>query len=212
MATLPFEWNVVIMGSWNEAILTPDGIRKRLFQLPDGTPVDVQVAVDRPVPHRVHYDGLIVTPSSSALIISVHQCDSQSLQKACALAKNALLSLPETPLTAAGINIRYQIEELPDELLQLIETPIDGTFSDSGYVIKKRRTHRSLEFQPGEINIELSQEQTTAGEVLLNFHLDSQELVRVQEWLSRSEEFSAKALELLSIIKIPAPEGEQAHV
>lgn len=212
MATLPFEWNVVIVGSWNEAILTPDGIRKRLYQLPEGTPVDVQVALDRPAPPRVHYDGLTVTPSSSVLIIAVDQCDLQSLKKACALATNALHSLPETPLTAAGINFRYRIEELSDDLLQLIETAIDGSFSDSGYEIKRRRTNRSLGFQSGEINIELSQEQTTEGNLLLNFHLDSQALDRLEEWLSQVEEFFAKAQELLAIMKIQAPEGEQAHV
>lgn len=212
MATLPFEWNVVIVGSWNEAILTPDGIRKRLYQLPEGTPVEIQVAVDRPAPHRVHYNGLTVTPSSSVLVISVDQCDSQSLKNACDLAKNAMSALPETPLTAAGINFRYQIEELPDELLKLIEIPIDESFSDSGHEIRKRSIQRALEFPPGVINIELSQEQTTEGKLLLNFHLDSQEMAILEKWLSRVDEFFVKTQELLSIIKIPAPEGEIAHV
>lgn len=212
MATLPFEWNIVIVGSWNEAILTPDGIRKRLYQLPEGTPVDIQVALDRPAPHRVSHGGLTVTPSSSALVVSVDVCDLESMKRACALAINALHSLPETPLSAAGINLRYRIEELPGGLLDLIETPIDESFSDSDYEIKKRRIQRSLGFQPGVINVEVSQEQTTEAKLLLNFHLDSQNPHDLENWLSRLDEFFVKAQELLTLMQIPGPEGEPANV
>lgn len=207
MATLPFEWNLVIVGSWNEAILTPDGIRMRLYQLPEGTPLEVQVAVDRPAPLRVHHNGLTVTPSSSVLIISVDVCDLESMQRACALAKNALYSLPETPLIAGGINFRYRVEELPDGLLDLIETPIDGSFSDSKYEIKKRVIKRSLGLEPGEINVEISQEQTTEATILVNFHLDSQERNGLENWLSRLDEFFTKTQELLALMQISKPAG-----
>jgi hypothetical protein len=204
MATLPVEWNVVIVGAWNLAILTPDGIRKRLFEAPDGTHVDVQVAIDRPAPHRVHYNGLTVTPASNMLIVSVDNCDLRSLKEASTLAQKALDSLPETPLSAAGINFRYTIEELPDELLALIETPIDGSFSDANYTIMRRSIQRGLSVPPGMINLELSQDQGTAGTLLLNFHLDSQERSHLGPWLSRTEEFHLKSQDLLSIMNIPA--------
>ncbi len=46
MKGTPFDWNVVIIGSWNPAILTPQGITTRLLQLEAGTPVEVQVSLD----------------------------------------------------------------------------------------------------------------------------------------------------------------------
>lgn len=211
MATQPIDWNVVIIGAWNIAILTPDGIRKRLFNAPEGTPVDIQVAVDRPAPHRVHYNSLTVSPSSEMLIISVDQCNVQSLKRACEVGARALSQLPETPLSAVGINFRYRIDELPNDLLTLIDPPIDELFSDRNYIISRRSIQRGLELQPGVINLELGHEQTTEGTILLNFNLDSQDRGSIEQWLSKVQEFFDKSQELLTIMNIPAPEGETTN-
>ncbi len=39
----PGEWNVVILGRWNRAIPTPQGIASRLFQLPPETEIGIEV-------------------------------------------------------------------------------------------------------------------------------------------------------------------------
>jgi hypothetical protein len=49
----PFDWNVVIAAYWNRAILTPNGIAKRLFKIPEGTAMEVEVPVDLLEPPQV---------------------------------------------------------------------------------------------------------------------------------------------------------------
>ena len=40
MTVEALDWNVVVAGFWNPAILTPSGIARRLFGLPEETPAD----------------------------------------------------------------------------------------------------------------------------------------------------------------------------
>ena len=42
MPAEPFSWNAVVVGAWNIAILSPDGVRRRLFDLPEGTPIELE--------------------------------------------------------------------------------------------------------------------------------------------------------------------------
>ena len=39
----PYDWNVVLLGHWNRAILTPQGISERLFQLLSETEIGIEV-------------------------------------------------------------------------------------------------------------------------------------------------------------------------
>ena len=57
----PFDWNVVIVGYWNRAILTPAGVGRRLFGLEEGNPVLVEVPMNGLGPHRVKYSDLTIT-------------------------------------------------------------------------------------------------------------------------------------------------------
>jgi hypothetical protein len=54
----PFNWDVVIVGFWNRAILTPNGIAKRLFKLPEGSGIEVLVPVNSLEPSQVKHNGI----------------------------------------------------------------------------------------------------------------------------------------------------------
>ena len=207
MPVTPAGWNILIIGAWNTAILTPDGIRKRLFQLPEGTPVDIDVAIDRPAPHRVRHDGLFVVPSSGALEISADEPNIASLKRASEIACRALDSLPETPLSAAGVNLRYQLSEIPDSLLTLTELDLDDVLSDEKYQILERSIKRTLSLQPGVLNVEISMKQDTA-KVLFNFHMDSKDPKVLSDWVHDIEKFSGNANKLLKALSIEVTEGE----
>jgi hypothetical protein len=200
MAAEPFSWNVVIVGAWNIAILTPDGIAKRLFELPQGTPVQVEVPIDRPGPYRVLHDGLMVIPSSNQLEVAPQALELGSLQKASRVAQMALRALPETPVFAAGINIRYRFASLPDELIDLVKAPIDDVLSDTSFQIDGGLTKRSLALPPGILNLEIVQGKSADGSVSLNFHRESTAQTDLQAWLARVEEFFALSERVLETI------------
>ncbi len=211
MVAVPFGWNVVIVGAWNVAILTPDGIRRRLFQLPDQATIEVDVAIDRLAPFRVRHDGLIVVPSSSMLEISTEVLDLPSLLKAGEIGVRALASLPETPLAAAGINVRYRLSDIPDDLWDLIGCSLDDALSDAGHTIKRRAVSRSLLLHPGEVNIELSYGDETDSKLNFNFNLESPQHQELQQWLARANEFFSISQTLLSTMKVQNAEGGEGN-
>lgn len=196
----PLGWSILVVGFWNQAILSPDGIRKRLFQLPDGVPVGVEVAIDRPGPYRVSHDGVVVATFPQTLELSVQVSDLVSLEKASGIAIRALSSLPETPVSAAGVNFRYQFDELPDPAIDRLSAPVDDAVSDNGYEIRARTTTRTLAVGDGVVNFEMRSDTAGGGTISFNFHRDSFAHADLEAWLARTGEFHTKALELLDIV------------
>ena len=125
MPLTPSEWNVVVLGRWNRAILTPSGIAKRLFCLDEETPVEVFVAVDALVPPQVKYGGTVVVAGEDRLIAQPETPDFSALAGAMTIARRAMEELPETPVIAAGVNVKYTSKE-PIEALQHITRQVVG--------------------------------------------------------------------------------------
>lgn len=209
MYAQPDNWSIVISGAWNLAILTPDGISKRLFNLPDGTPIQIEIAIDSPGLLRVIHDDVIVAPSSGGVEVAVLRNDLASLIKASQIGQKALEVLSETPVAAAGINFRYALKTFPDELLDLLKSPIDDAYSDNNFNISSSLTRRSLEHPPGIINVEISQSVEGKGIILMNFHYSSNSPSDLSHWLSRTEEFGGIAQKLLETIKVPVQQEAQ---
>jgi hypothetical protein len=198
----PYNWNAVVTGFWNLAILSPDGIRSRLFELAPGTPVEVEVAVDRPGPYRVKHNGLIVVPTNSRLEVLAEACDAESIIRACALCRRALASLPETPVTAAGINIRYRLPEIPDAVIDLVRAPLDNAISDAGHTVTAARTRRTLPVPPGVVNVQIGKS-GTAGTLEFNFHRESPSPSELGVWLERIVEFLELSERLAAVAGVP---------
>src|SRR4051812_42213395 len=102
----PGDWNVVVVGRWNRSILTPQGIASRLLQLPPGTEVGIEVPMDAIWPYRVSYGDLVIMVSEQQLIVEAAENSFPSLQRAMRVVYRAMQNLPETPVFAAGFNIR----------------------------------------------------------------------------------------------------------
>lgn len=176
-----FDWNVVIVGHWNRAILTPEGIARRLFRLERGTPIAVEVAVDGLAPIRVRHENLTVVPGQSKLVIHTNEPTYANLDHAKEIAVRAIEGLPETPLTAAGFNIRIKIDIVPDQLLNAIHAQIDNRLSDADFTFDRRSLTRTIQWQDGVLNLNVFQ--GTDLRVELNFHRRSSESTELLAWL-----------------------------
>jgi hypothetical protein len=200
---------VVLPGAWNVAILTPDGVRKRLLDLPEGTPVEVQVMLDRPGPHRVVSGGLVITPSPSSLDVGSTMMTEGNLRAACKLASKALKVLPETPVVAAGVNIRYHFDTLPDVVLEMVSSSFDEVLSDADFKIESGMTRRSLGLDGGRVNLEVAWGEPEGATLVLNFHRDSSDHDELMKWLEKIDDFFRVAEKLLSCMKVRVqPESE----
>jgi hypothetical protein len=197
----PSLWNALVIGAWNLAILSPDGIRRRLFNLPDNTNIELELAVDRPGYFRVSHNGMVVAPTANSLEVFPRVPSAASLQEACTLAAFALEQLPETPVTAAGVNIRYDFTELPDMVQDLISAPLDDVLSDRGHRIETKGALRTLDFSPGVVNLQVT-DTMPGGKVEFNFHRESSSSADLREWLAKAAEFAQVAEQIASIIGV----------
>lgn len=177
----PFDWNVVIVGYWNRAILTPAGVGRRLFGLEEGTPVLVEVPMNGLGPHRVKYSDLTITAETGRLVVHADIPKYDLLDRARKAAVLAIESLPETPLSAAGFNVRVRIKDPSDELLTSLTSGVDNSLSDAGFKIHSRSLRRSLKFLNGVLNLDMEEREDFLA--VLNFDRQSPKKNDLVAWL-----------------------------
>lgn len=176
MAITPHDWSVVIVGQWNPAILTPSGIARRLFQLDQSTPVEVAISLDAIAPPRVTHAKINVIAGKEHLIIHPTQSSYQELSRAMAIGVQAIKSLPETPLQAAGVNVRFTADPQLESLQAIMESAtLDSYISDKGLEISGRTIARAINWGDHKINFSIEGTPAGAFEILFNFEVQSTE-------------------------------------
>lgn len=186
------DWNVVIIGRWNRAILTPSGIAKRLFQVTDETPLEVLVPLDQSTPPHVKLGDIIVVAGSDRLLVQSTAHTFAGLSRAMEIARRAIESLPETPLSAAGMNVRFKSTESIEALQRITSHEMDSRLSDEGFKIRGRSIRRTVEWKDGQINISVDSDMDDHGgqtyTIMLNFHRGSSSIDELKTWLSASDQ------------------------
>ena len=180
----PSDWNVVIVGRWNPAILTPGGIKKFVFKMEEAEKVEVAVPLDGLSPYLVKQPekNITVITDVNRLLIKVENEDYQTLAHAMEAGVNALESLPQTPFIAAGFNIRFKTEESPTEILDICTSTIDAKMGELGHIISARGISRSINYGDGNLNININHI-NNISEVLFNFHRNSNKKDELVSWL-----------------------------
>ena len=179
----PFRWGTVVLGKWNPAILTPKGISEQIFKKTGDIPVEVLVPLDAMGPSKVKIEGLFVTANFERLIIDCEKNDWESLQKSREYCREAIASLPKTPVSAVGFNIRYELDEPNSEFLELLKPTLDDSISDNFLEIAERQTRRSLIWEGGTINLHIVTQASSNYRILLNFDRKSVDNNVIKEWL-----------------------------
>jgi hypothetical protein len=201
MTVTPYTWNIILAGSWNRAILTPNWIRSKLFVLAENTPITIEVEVDTFGYIRAIHDKAAVLPRRDFLELLTLVPDLASMQVAANYAARALDSLPETPVRAAGVNFRYKIEDCAVQAFELTKAKLDNEISDLAFTIGSRKIARELALDAGGVinfNVELMENEEV--HLVVNFHLDSNIPTDIKNWISRTEEFESISMKLLSIL------------
>ena len=180
----PVAWNTVIAGKWNPAILTPKGIAEHIFRKTEDTPIEVLVPLDAIGPPKVKIEGLFVSANFDRLIIDCEKNNWEALDKSRKYCCNAIDSLPKTPLSAVGFNIRYEFGEPNSEFLELLKPTLDDSISDNLLEIAEKETRRSLLWKDGTINLHIVMRESTNYQILLNFDRKSVDINILKKWLS----------------------------
>lgn len=198
----PFAWNIVLIGAWNTAILSPDGVRKHLFRLAEAMPIELQVAIDRPGHFRIKHDGVVVIPTRSRLETVAAGGTVAELARAAEISQRALAELPRTPVTAAGVNVRYRVDELSDDVLARVHAPLDEELAHAAYRIQDSSLKRTVEFGDGVLNLTISHSPAGNGVLDFNFHRDSRDPEELSRWIERTTDFVAAAEALAEVIGV----------
>lgn len=208
MSFKPTDWSVIIVGRWNQAILTPAGIAKYLFKVQDPKTLEIAVPMDGISPYQVKSpnSAIVVTTEINLLRIHLLVKDYDTLCDAMKIGVNALESLPETPVTAAGFNVKFRSSDYDSSQISLVSSDIDGILSDLSYRILSRTINRSLEYNGGKLNLVITI--TDSGfDVTFNFHRDSKDLTDLVQWLQTTkEEIEPKVIEILQALKLEIEE------
>lgn len=184
MILKPRDWNTVIVGNWNPAILTPKGISRLLFDKPDNLPLEIMVPVNGIGPTHVKIDDLIVMSNFDQLIIGTTKTEWTLLDNARKVALRAIEQLPKTPLTAAGYNIRYSLESSSVEFLQLLNANIDESLTNAAFNISQKEIKRTIQYNKGDINLDILNTISNNYVININFDRSSNQIEDLNEWLN----------------------------
>jgi len=186
MAFIPANWNIVVLGKWNRAIFTPSRVSQDLFGLSETDPVEVMVPLDVLGPYQIKHEKLVLIPDDERLTIVALECDFETLEKALVISSAAVTGLPKTPLTAAGINVRYTVDADMGRLGKLVQDDSDNDLSDERFEILARSHRRTLKWNDGRLNIWIDQKEDYSFDLLFNFDLSSTDVNALSQWLSPS--------------------------
>ena len=123
---------VVIAGSFNPAILSPQWMGKNVFDPPvvGDFPVEVMTQVlGAGTPTRFNAPGLSYSPSFQGLTLYLEGLDSAGCQRVCDMAARILNLLPHTPVTAVGFNFGFRDANPGIDQLRLLS--ISPTFAEA---------------------------------------------------------------------------------
>lgn len=204
MTIEPLNWNIFILGSWNSAILTPNGIGKLLFGLLEGTPLQVEIDLDSFGRYKVTYDDVSVVPHHNSLEINPKALTPECMAKACQVAIKALASLPKTPVSAVGINFRFRINDESESISDIQNALLDKKLSDNQFQFSERIICRAIKLGSHILNLQIVQ--GTPGEegstiIHANFHCETKSKEDMEEWLKESDKFHAMIMDIIKKIE-----------
>jgi hypothetical protein len=181
----PGDWNIVLVGAWNRAILTPAWCRSVPLSLPEASPVEVMVPLDGRAPFQVRDRGVGITPMHEQLLVSIEHPTEELLDRAIAASLRAVEDLPRTPLVACGINLRYSTAEPSQELLANTRCRSERVFAGAGFEVRSRGRVDRLTFEDGALNVIMEVPTTGTSSLTLNFEMRSSDRCSFVGWLKR---------------------------
>ena len=231
MDKLSYTWNIVLLGLWNRAILTPAGMSHRVFGLPETAkisfgdptsqndsnafPLEIQFAVDWILPPKVAYKNVFTSVFGDKIFFEP-TADSkesfESLGTALRYGRNVLEKLPETPVSAIGINLNVTINEEHDIYDTICNQCLFSDVLDEAINLDKstsdklctRSVSRAFSWGEGTVKVAfLKNEEESAVNLSFNFQRASDKPAQLIEWINRpAEEFRDKADSILSRIRV----------
>ena len=167
-------FNIFIVGRWNPSIFSPQWIRANLVSGNDE--VMIAIPFGNPLaPPRMSFAGIQLFTANDFLELKPDSLDSDNIKSCADVASKILSLLCHTPITAIGVNVRFE-EQAPCSTLDKIFSFSDQALIDQkAYPTTSSTVARSFSLgQQDSLNLSITQNSTNYV-VEFNFHTESQD-------------------------------------
>ena len=159
---------VVIVGRWNEFILTPPWVAKHVFELPK---IKSEFTWSRAgIGVRLIGELAEIVSSSDRVVIFALRTDGESNRRIEELGRRLLEKLPHTPIGGIGINHAFVESADTPGVAELLDVPEHDKLT-AELPLESFEIGRRLAADGYKVNIKLSK-QTRADEVRFDFNFD----------------------------------------
>ncbi len=179
------EWTIVLVGGWNPKIFSPGWVAGRLFGVKDSQTVKIEAGIGPGVQFlKYYFKGALIIPRDDRLILGLATPMDDQLERIEKLACRVLELLPETPLTAVGVNFGFVEDDVPQDLSGIFEIADRQQLASTDYVVANRtELHRQLARNKGGV---LNLKQVFAPpnvEITMNYHLGTDQWKEAKTFL-----------------------------
>lgn len=144
--------NLVLVGSWNRNIFTPDWVAKNIFK--ESNEIKVEFSINYfDAPLRLSQSNIMMVTANDRITFFPIKIDLQTCERIELMVKNLCELLPHTPITAYGINFGVSEQEPDELLLKRFNFGDDNLFSDAGFLLSSKALIRSISIDDGTLNI-----------------------------------------------------------
>jgi hypothetical protein len=137
--------STVILGSWNPRIFKPLWIKTNLFGLTDIKDLQGMVNFDE-MEFGFQYHGIHLFPRTNLIEINFEGYDNEKANLASSTIIKILELLPQTPLKALGVNIRYILDKKTEIPFVKTISKINCNYLEFDLTqIKQTRSHKDYQ-------------------------------------------------------------------
>jgi hypothetical protein len=172
------KWSIVLAGSWNRAIFTPNWMAKYLFEESQESSEKRELKVEVEVPVIPALGALVFTIAdlriqvdSQKAIITPKLCTDKVLRLAETVARRILKTLPHTPLQAFGINFVFVETDPTPEVLPVFEIGDWSRLAEHTGSENKIAVTRSIKLEGHLLNLTITKDGGTVY-FQFNFHFE----------------------------------------
>lgn len=159
---------IVVVGSWNLAIVNPEWGATSLFRT-EGVEAEFLIS-EAGYKLKFRHNNVSVTPEPGRIVIGALVDTPECLEFAEATTMRLLELLPVTPVTAVGINFGYHEEQVAVDLAALFNTSDVARFAGEGLALTSSEIRRTLQFEDRQLRLRLSMTENAELGVHLNYH------------------------------------------
>ena len=173
---------VVVLGSWNVSIFTPDWVKKYIFNDID---VKAEILLDSVFSIHLTADDFQIFVSPNRLAITNQNKDDDSFKEIQDIVMKLADYLPHTPVSAFGINFRVQVDE-KTKIFEKAKLPFYKELVKKGTVDYeiKYTVNRG---KSGQMTLNVSEKESIC-EFDVNFHFNIKKLADLKQTLLNDSE------------------------